>query len=44
MELRVALEEFIKRYPRFELADPNEVTWAKGQVRGPRNLPVRILA
>ena len=44
MELRVALEEFIKRYPRFELADPNEVTWAKGQVRGPRNLPIRILS
>ncbi len=43
MELRVAIEEFIKRYPRFELADPNEVTWAKGQVRGPRNLPFRIL-
>jgi len=44
MELRVAIEEFIKRYPRFELADAGAVTWAPGQVRGPRNLPVRILA
>ena len=44
MELRVAIEEFIKRYPRFELAAAGAVTWAPGQVRGPRNLPVRILA
>ena len=43
LELRIALEEFIKRYPRFELSDPSAVTWAKGQVRGPRNLPMRIL-
>ena len=43
LELRVAIEEFIKRYPRFELADPSEVTWAPGQIRGPRNLPIRIL-
>ena len=43
LEMRVALEEFIKRYPRFELADPDAVTWAPGQIRGPRNLPLRIL-
>jgi cytochrome P450 len=43
LELRVAIEEFIKRYPRFELADPSAVTWAPGQIRGPRNLPIRIL-
>jgi cytochrome P450 len=40
MELRVAIEEFLARIPEFEL-DPNgEVTWAGGQVRGPRTLPV----
>jgi cytochrome P450 len=44
LELRVAIEEFIKRYPRFELADPSAVTWAPGQIRGPRNLPIRILS
>ena len=27
-----------------ELADPEAVTWAAGQVRGPRTLPVRILS
>ena len=43
MELRVAIEEFIKRYPSFELSDPAGVTWAQGQVRGPRHIPVRVL-
>ncbi len=42
MELRIAIEEFIARFPRFELADPAAVTWAPGQVRGPRAIPVRI--
>jgi cytochrome P450 len=43
MELRVALEEWMRRYPDFELSDPGSVTWSAGQVRGPRTLPVRIL-
>ncbi|HLI54695.1 MAG TPA: cytochrome P450 [Acidimicrobiales bacterium] len=42
MELRVALEEWMARHPEFELADPSAVTWSKGQVRGPRSLPLRI--
>jgi cytochrome P450 len=42
MELRVALEEWLARYPDFELADPAAVTWSAGQVRGPRTLPVTI--
>ncbi len=40
MELRVALEEWLKRIPEFRLADGPEVTWAGGQVRGPRRVPV----
>jgi cytochrome P450 len=43
MELRVALSEWLARYPDFELADPDAVTWSAGQVRGPRSIPVRIL-
>jgi cytochrome P450 len=43
MELRVALDEWMRRYPDFELLDPSEVTWSAGQVRGPRRVPVRIL-
>ena len=42
MELRVALEEWLARYPDFELSDPRGVVWSGGQIRGPRNLPVRI--
>ena len=40
MELRVAIEEWLKRIPDFRIADGAEVTWAGGQVRGPRNVPV----
>jgi cytochrome P450 len=43
MELRVALQEWLARYPDFELSDPSVVTWSGGQVRGPRTLPVTIL-
>jgi cytochrome P450 len=42
MELRVALEEWMARYPDFELTDPGAVNWSAGQVRGPRTIPVRI--
>lgn len=40
MELRVAIEEWLSAIPEFELKDPALVTWAGGQVRGPRNVPV----
>jgi cytochrome P450 len=40
MELRIALEEWLRRIPEFRLDDGAEVTWAGGQVRGPRLLPV----
>jgi cytochrome P450 len=44
LELRIAIEEFIARFPKFELADPEGVTWAQGQVRGPRHIPLRVIA
>ncbi len=44
LELSVAVEEFIARFPRFELADGEDaVEWSLGQIRGPRVLPVRVL-
>jgi hypothetical protein len=42
MELRVALEVWLEHFPEFSLDDPAAVTWSKGQVRGPRTLPVRV--
>jgi cytochrome P450 len=42
MELRVALETWLERIPEFTLDDPAAVTWAGGQIRGPRALPLRI--
>ncbi len=40
MEMQVAIEEFLRMIPEFELTDADSVTWAGGQVRGPRNIPV----
>ena len=42
LELRVALTEFVKRFPSFELAEPAAVTWSVGQIRGPKSVPLRI--
>jgi cytochrome P450 len=43
LELTVAVDEFLQRFPDFELADPDAVRWSVGQIRGPRQLPIRIL-
>ena len=42
LELKIAIEEFVKRFPKFELA--GDERWSLGQIRGPRELPVRVLA
>ena len=42
MELRVAVQVWLERIPDFELVDPGPVTWAGGQVRGPRSIPVTL--
>ena len=42
MEMDVALRVWFERIPDFELVDLEAVTWAGGQVRGPRNLPFRF--
>ena len=43
MEMRVALTEWMKRISDFELLDDPPVRWSTGQIRGPRELPMRIL-
>ena len=43
LELTVALEEWMRRIPDFELTEPDGVVWSAGQIRGPRQLPVRVL-
>jgi cytochrome P450 len=40
MEMTVAIEEWLKRIPKFRLAPDRPVTWSEGTVRGPRSLPV----
>lgn len=45
MELKVALEEWLARFPNFELASelgPNVAEWGGYQIRGPRNLLIRV--
>lgn len=42
LELKVAIQEWVRAFPEFHL-DPNRpTTWANGQVRGPRQIPVII--
>jgi cytochrome P450 len=42
MEMTVALQRWMARYPNFTLANPQAVTWSAGQVRGPRSIPVHL--
>ncbi len=42
LEMDVAIRTWFERIPEFEVADPNAVVWAGGQVRGPRKLPVNF--
>jgi cytochrome P450 len=40
LELTVALQEWMRAFPHYELDTATETTWANGQIRGPRNIPV----
>lgn len=42
MEIRVALEEWLKRHPNFSLEKGAKVRWSEGTVRGPRTLPIKL--
>ncbi len=42
LELRVALQEFVARFPSFRLDPDADVQWSVGQIRGPRRLPIIV--
>ena len=40
MEITIALQEWLRAIPEFELEPGARVTWSSGAVRGPRSLPL----
>ncbi len=42
VELTVALQEWVRAFPNYVLDESKKTTWANGQVRGPRKLPVLL--
>jgi cytochrome P450 len=43
LEMRVALEEFVRRFPKFTLDESTPMRWSVGQIRGPKLVPLRIV-
>lgn len=42
LEMTVALEEWLKRFPEFELLSDKPAVWSEGQLRGPREVWVKV--
>ena len=42
LELRVALEEWLRAMPCFRLAAPDAVEWSGGQTRGPERVDIYV--
>ena len=42
LELVVGLQEWLRAFPNYRLDQSGKTTWANGQVRGPRNIPVLL--
>jgi cytochrome P450 len=42
LELTVAIQEWLRAFPDYELDPTRQTTWANGQVRGPRTIPVLL--
>jgi cytochrome P450 len=42
LEMNIAIEMWLDRYPVFSLIDAATVTFSPGNVRGPRSIPVRL--
>ncbi len=43
LELRIAIEEWLRVMPRFRLADPTAIEWSGGQTRGPERVDVQVV-
>ena len=42
LEMLVAFQEWLRAFPNYSLDTSKKTTWANGQVRGPRNIPVLL--
>jgi cytochrome P450 len=42
LEVTVALQAWLRAFPNYSLDNSQQTTWANGQVRGPRNIPVLL--
>lgn len=42
LEMNIAIEAWMARFPEFSLLDPAAVTFSAGQIRGPRRIPARL--
>ena len=42
LEMLVGFQEWLRAFPNYSLDDTKKTTWANGQVRGPRNIPVLL--
>ena len=42
LEVTVGLQEWLRAFPHYRLDETKPTTWANGQVRGPRSVPVLL--
>ena len=42
LEMNIAIEMWVERFPQFELIRPDEVVYSHSTVRGPRRIPVKL--
>ena len=42
LEMTIAIEEWLARFPDFSVTEGKQTTWSEGTVRGPRLLPITI--
>lgn len=42
LELRIAVEEWLRAMPRFQLTNPEAIEWSGGQTRGPERVDIQV--